>query len=81
MSYTYKVRLKVIDNKDTVVKDEVTAFTSDTVKTVGELKELSKNGQYTDIDSETFHVGGVEHLDDNATFDAFHFLLHTIILK
>lgn len=81
MSYKYKVRLKVIDNSNVTVRDEVTTFTSDIAKTVGELKELSKNDQYIDVESETFHVAGIEHQDDSSIFDAVHFLLHIIKLK
>lgn len=80
MPYTYKVRLKVIDNSNTVIKDEVKVFPTEGFKTVGELKVLSNDGQYTNIDTEVFNVAGIESTD-STVLDTPHFLLHTIKLK
>ena len=80
MSYTYKVRLKVVNNNNTVIKDEVKVIATEGFKTVGELKVLSNDGQYTDIDTEVFNVAGIESTD-NTLLDTPHFLLYTIKLK
>lgn len=80
MSYSYKVKLKVFDNTNTLVKDEVKVIATEGFKTVGELKVLSNNAQYTNIDSEVFNVAGIESTD-STLLDTPHFLLHTIKLK
>ena len=80
MSFSYKVKLKVFDNTNTLVKEEVKVFTTEGFKTVGELKVLSNNAQYTNIDTEVFNVAGIESTD-NTLLDTPHFLLHVINLK
>ena len=80
MSYSYKVKLKVFDNTSTLIKDEVKVIATEGFKTVGELKVLSNNGQYTNIHSEVFNVAGSESTD-STLLDTPHFLLHTITLK
>ena len=80
MSFSYTVKLKVFDNTNTLVKDEVKVIPTEGFKTVGELKVLSNDGQYTNIDTEVFNVAGIESID-NTLLDTPHFLLHTINLK
>jgi hypothetical protein len=80
MSFSYKVKLKVFDNTNTLVKDEVKVIVTEGFKTVGELKVLSNDGQYANIDTEVFNVAGIESTD-STILDTPHFLLHTIKLK
>lgn len=80
MSYSYKVKLQVFDKTNTLIKDEVKVLATEGFKTVGELKVLSKEEQYINIDSEVFKVAGMESTD-STLLDTPHFLLHTIKLK
>jgi len=80
MSYSYKVKLKVFDNTNALIKDEVKVIPTEGFKTVGELKVLSNDGQYTNIDTEVFNVAGIESTD-STLLDTPHFLLHIINLK
>jgi hypothetical protein len=80
MSFSYKVKLKVFDNTNTLVKEEVKVFPTDGFKTVSELKVLSNNAQYTNIDTEVFNIGGIESVD-STLLDTPQFLLHIIKLK
>jgi hypothetical protein len=80
MSYSYKIKLQVFDKTNTLIKDEVKVLPTEGFKTVAELKTLSNNGEYTNIDTQAFKVGGINSTDSTLV-DTPHFLLHTIKLK